>query len=305
MVKKIYTKKHKILIILCFLLFIFVAYFSVINLKYEDNSELKANTYVALGVYDSNGILDDGEIINIPNDNIAHHIIELDQEIEENREYLLIAMIDFKQSPFTINNKVHETYTFDTKKNDSVKFELDIQIPEGSKELSYIIIKKPNFMPDSFNLEKILPLQMIMSKRFNLNNSNTVLKYETNLKYSSEGPFDNIWISDNESKLNAIYKAKGEDTCYITLGNDSNESIDYALVMYNNWKQSKFTDGSIVKYLKVNPNQKQTLKVKLPNTNEKSMFQVIAFPMPYNITKVDSYTGSLAYGSLKFILEPK
>ena len=38
--------------------------------------------------------------------------------------------------------------------------------------------------------------------------------------------------------------------------------------------------------------------------NESSLFQVIAFPMPYKITSPTSYDGSLAYGSFKFILEP-
>ena len=91
---------------------------------------------------------------------------------------------------------------------------------------------------------------------------------------------------------------------YITLGNYSKENLDYAVGMFSDWNQVAFNNGSNVKYFNLNPNEKQIFELTLPDINESSLFQVIAFPMPYKITSPTSYDGSLAYGSFKFILEP-
>ena len=85
---------------------------------------------------------------------------------------------------------------------------------------------------------------------------------------------------------------------------NSKENLDYAVVMFSDWNQVAFNNGSNVKYFNLNPNEKQIFELTLPDINESSLFQVIAFPMPYKITSPTSYDGSLAYGSFKFILEP-
>ena len=124
------------------------------------------------------------------------------------------------------------------------------------------------------------------------------------LTSSSKGPIDNLWISSNKFEQQSIYRGKSGDKVYITLGNYSKENLDYAVVMFSDWNQVAFNNGSNVKYFNLNPNEKQIFELTLPDINESSLFQVIAFPMPYKITSPTSYDGSLAYGSFKFILEP-
>ena len=245
-----------------------------------------------------------GNTINMSNNNTVHHTIDLMQKIDENRDYLLIAMIDFELSPIKINGKMHNSYLFSTEKVDQIALDIEIEIPKNSKELTYIVIKNHNFMPENFDVGEIISLQTVLSKRFNLENSDENIKYESNFTSSSKGPIDNLWISSNKFEQQSIYRGKSGDKVYITLGNYSKENLDYAVVMFSDWNQVAFNNGSNVKYFNLNPNEKQIFELTLPDINESSLFQVIAFPMPYKITSPTSYDGSLAYGSFKFILEP-
>ena len=304
------TKKTFIIIVFIIVL-IFIYFYNNIT-----NNELKTrnkqlsylnefDTYVAIGVLDDNvNLIDDGNTINMSNNNTVHHTIDLMQKIDENRDYLLIAMIDFELSPIKINGKMHNSYLFSTEKVDQIALDIEIEIPKNSKELTYIVIKNPNFMPENFDVGEIISLQTVLSKRFNLENSDENIKYESNFTSSSKGPIDNLWISSNKFEQQSIYRGKSGDKVYITLGNYSKENLDYAVVMFSDWNQVAFNNGSNVKYFNLNPNEKQIFELTLPDINESSLFQVIAFPMPYKITSPTSYDGSLAYGSFKFILEP-
>ena len=46
---------------------------------------------------------------------------------------------------------------------------------------------------------------------------------------------------------------------YITLGNYSKENLDYAVVMFSDWNQVAFNNGSNVKYFNLNPNENKYL----------------------------------------------
>ena len=299
-----------------FIIIFVIGLISIYSYNNITNNELKTrnkqlaylnefDTYVALGVLDENGnLVNDGDTINILNNNTVHHTIDLMQNIDENREYLLIAMIDFELYPIKINGKMHNSYLFSAEKVDQIALDIEIEIPKNSRELTYIVIRNPNFMPENFDVGEIIPLQTVLSKRFNLGNNDEKIKYESNFTSSSEGPIDNLWISSNKFEQQSIYKGKSGDKVYTTLGNYNKENLDYAVVIFSNWNQVPFDDGTNVKYLNLNPNEKQTFELTLPNVNESSLFQVIAFPMPYKITSSTSHSGSFAYGSFKFILEP-
>lgn len=279
------TKKTFIIIVFIIVL-IFIYFYNNIT-----NNELKTrnkqlsylnefDTYVAIGVLDDNGnLIDDGNTINMSNNNTVHHTIDLMQKIDENRDYLLIAMIDFELSPIKINGKMHNSYLFSTEKVDQIALDIEIEIPKNSKELTYIVIKNPNFMPENFDVGEIISLQTVLSKRFNLENSDENIKYESNFTSSSKGPIDNLWISSNKFEQQSIYRGKSGDKVYITLGNYSKENLDYAVVMFSDWNQVAFNNGSNVKYFNLNPNEKQIFELTLPDINESSLFQVIAFPM--------------------------
>ena len=244
------TKKTFIIIVFIIVL-IFIYFYNNIT-----NNELKTrnkqlsylnefDTYVAIGVLDDNGnLIDDGNTINMSNNNTVHHTIDLMQKKDENRDYLLIAMIDFELSPIKINGKMHNSYLFSTEKVDQIALDIEIEIPKNSKELTYIVIKNPNFMPENFDVGEIISLQTVLSKRFNLENSDENIKYESNFTSSSKGPIDNLWISSNKFEQQSIYRGKSGDKVYITLGNYSKENLDYAVVMFSDWNQVAFNNGS-------------------------------------------------------------
>ena len=133
------TKKTFIIIVFIIVL-IFIYFYNNIT-----NNELKTrnkqlsylnefDTYVAIGVLDDNGnLIDDGNTINMSNNNTVHHTIDLMQKIDENRDYLLIAMIDFELSPIKINGKMHNSYLFSTEKVDQIALDIEIEIPKNSK----------------------------------------------------------------------------------------------------------------------------------------------------------------------------
>ncbi|MEG0578065.1 MAG: hypothetical protein RSE41_07060 [Clostridia bacterium] len=285
-------------VLLCIVTFI---YFNRINNL--NTNRTSHDTYISYGFLDSDGnILSNGSKLDLKFKEKINHTLDLDQVIEENREYLLIALVDFKQVMFKVDGKYYSCYKFNTSKSDHIEFNLEIDIPKKSKELDYILIRKPYYMPHKKNIESLLPLQTVLPIRFKINDLNDEIKYEKMLRTYTEGPSDNIWISNKENNFDLLYETNENDDIFLTLGNDGNEVIDYAVVLFNNWEQVEFNDGDMTKFLKVNPKEKQSLKFNLPDVEEDTYFQAIAFPLPYKVDPNDMMSTN-AFGSCKFIIK--
>ncbi|MEG1311977.1 MAG: hypothetical protein RR835_10840 [Peptostreptococcaceae bacterium] len=300
-------KKHILItasIALCIIASIFI--FINRNISYTNTNRTSHDTYVSYGFLDADGnILSNGSQLDLQsNKNIEaiHHTLDLDQFIEEDREYLLIAFVDFKQVTFKVDGKSYSSYKFNTSKRDHVQFDLQLDLPGNSKELDYILIRKPYYMPKEKNVDSLLPLQTIFPIRFKIADFDSKIKYEKSVKIFTEGPYDNVYISDNENQFDLLYEVNENNNIFLTLGNDSDENIDYAVILLNNWNQVSFNDGDLIKFFDVKSQEKQSIEIKVPEVDENSYFQAIAFPMPYQVN-VNNMMSTNAFGSSKCIIK--
>lgn len=297
-------KKTSIIVIsVVTLIIILFSYLNKINLI-QNSNRTSHETYVSYGFLDDKGnILSNGSSLNL-NSNIrkVNHTLDLDQTIEEDREYLLIALVDFIQVSFKVDGKDYYCYKFNTTKRDRVQINLEIDLPKNSNELDYILIRKPYYMPKENNIESLIPLQTILPIRFKINDFNDEIEYEKLVETYTEGIFDNISISDKENNSDLLYKISENEDAFLTLGNDSDKTIDYAVVLFNNWKQVQFNDGDMTKFFEVKPQEKQSIKLKVPDVAKDTYFQAIAFPLPYKVGNNDIMSTN-AFGSCKFIIK--
>lgn len=269
-----------------------------------DGERIQGDTYVAIGYFDENNqIIDNGSNIDVTNNNSLTHILDIDQKLEEDREYLLIALSNFQQINFKVNDKTYDYYKFKLKKIDSCKLKIDITLPNNSKELDYILIKKPFDLSKDFNLDEIMSLQDIICTRFKVNNASQAIDYCKDTQ-SVSGEIDNIWISDEKNVVKALHTINKNKKLYLGIGNDTKSKLDYAVILFNNWKQVRFDDGDLVKYFKLSSNDKKVYELNLSSLTDESYFQAICFPFPFNVD-TEEPSSTQAFGSSKSIISSK
>jgi hypothetical protein len=270
------------------------------NVSKKENRILSKGS-ISFGLYNSNGkIIDNGSTILI-NDKKVNHFIEISQVLPDKREYLIMAFLDFKQVPFYVEKNKHKNYKISLDGEDTIRVYISLDILESSKELSYIIIKMPDYKLNNGELKKANLLQEVMALRFDLGGKK-VLEYETDYKKSPKKPLDNIFISEKESVLKVKYNAKPEEYLYITLGNLEDYEINYNLIALLDWEQVPINDD-IVKTFNLKENERIFFDLKIPNVIKDSNYQILAFPNPYavNSKKLES---TFVYGSHRLNIRP-
>ena len=272
----------------------------------------KANTYderlipgsIAYGLLDqNNNIINSGEVIEIDT-GVFEATVSIDQYLEEEREYLLIVLVDFIQQEFEINHQKYKSYKFKLNAKDGTNIPIQVKIPSFSKELDYIIIKKPNLSLKELDVEEIVRLQEILGMRFKINNELSKIEYEHNVRTISEGPIDNIFISKNENELQLFTTSSSEESVILSIGNMQETPMDYAVISFLDWQQIKFQDEKLIKFFNVQPKSRQAIPIILPKTESELNFQVIALPSPYKITD-NEFSSTEVYGSPRIVVTPK
>lgn len=302
-------KRICLILTICTILILTIFYnYKNNSIKYSksDISDLinidELDNYAAIGIYDKSGtIIDNGSNINVNKGEIINQKLDIEIKSDNSSNYLLLIMADFKQIKFQVDNDSVTSYNFNLKNIDSKTINLFIDIPTETKELCYILIKDNNLNLNEDDFESMLRTQHIITYRFNINcSTETNIKYEQNVVSSTEGTYDDIWISTKEDELKAICNIDEEEIVYMTLGNHQLVDIGYAVILLCDGKQIDFSDNETVKYFNVKSNSKQVFKLKLPGINKQSNFQAVAFPMPYYISENKSPFDTSAFGSIRF-----
>ncbi|PFA72364.1 hypothetical protein [Bacillus cereus] len=123
------------------------------------------------------------------------------------------------------------------------------------------------------------------------------------LKTSYECPIDNVFISETE-ELIALMSAKSGQEFYLTVGNPTDKVMDYALVSFLNWEQVPLINEKVILYVTVNLNEKKIFQLKLPETDKKKNYQVVALPFPYKIS-FENLESDTVEGTFRNVIQPK
>lgn len=304
------TKKTTRIITFCVTIFCIISFCIFFTTKHStkllgnENSEnwTGLDTFIGVGVFDYKGnIIDNGSNLDIKNGEPLHHTIDLEQNIDNDMEYLLIAMVDFNQVPFKVEGKSYNAYPFKVGKIGRAIIDLEINIPDMGSELDYIILKNTSYIPNENNVDENIAMRNIFTSRFSLSNSANDIKYENNIISKKEGPYDYVWVSNQADKLTPIYEVDENSKLYMSLGNETTSNMDFAVVLFSNWKQINI-EQSHVKYFNIKSEEKQVFEFSLPDIKEGEVLQLIAFPMPYKVDLNES-NSQVSSGSLRFVGE--
>ncbi|WP_221569301.1 hypothetical protein [Alkalihalobacillus sp. TS-13] len=309
--------KSKILIIISIIFLCTIPailYFSNVTTEKKDSMVFSSqqrpgvsenSNKITYGLYSTDGeLIDNGSTLDPINGQI-NKVISLSHFINETREYSLIILSNFKQVPFKIKGEEYLNYTFKMKPNSTINLNTIVNVGQDTKELDYLLIKKPNYLVKDRDIKKASILQEVIAMRFSITNSiKTRFDSENPLKEYSNGPNDYIFISKSMDKLGVVYKAKPDQKLYLSVGNvNKDEKKEFALVAFLGWKQVPLIDNKKVNYISVDPGKRKIYSLDLPKSDKAKNYQVISIPSPYNVSQTN-YSSQMVYGSIRTIIEP-
>ncbi|HDR7914062.1 TPA: hypothetical protein QCY05_003230 [Bacillus wiedmannii] len=309
-------KKSWILFILVFICLISISIFVVYNNKENSNSNetsteeqlTKGSNRLGYGMMGKeNKIIDSGSVLKDISDGKIDSKITFKNYIDKDRKYKILVMNNFQQVPFEANKIRDESHTFLAKANTIIDTNISNEVGDDINEVAYLIIKDPDLLVEKLDLDKAGAVQQVLSLRYSLENKTPpYYQYESvaPLKTSDKQPIDNVFISETEDELIALMSAKSGQEVYLTVGNPTDEVMDYALVSFLDWKQVPLINEEVVLYVTVNPNEKKVFQLKLPESDKKKNYQVLAFPFPYK-TSYENFESHTVEGTFRTVIQPK
>lgn len=254
----------------------------------------------------NNEIIDNGSSLNgYIHNNELNVIVSLQHLMNEEREYGLIVLENYKQTEFKIiNNEKIDKFLFTMKANSEKDIKVMVPISKDAIDIAFLIIKKPSYELREKDLTKAGILEEVLSLRFPLkkdtekkqiNNAvpNEVLKTQIN---------ESLFLSKKEKVLQFIEADKEQSNLFLSVGNDQKYPIQYAIIALNNWEQVPSIDNKEeVFYSSVVPNKRNIYNFKIPKVTKDTNFQFIAFPYPYQVSS-KNYKSQQAIGSFRILI---
>src|SRR5699024_4851428 len=222
--------------------------------------------------------------------------------INYDRNYVMIALIDYKQSPIKIRDETKTYHIFNAKKNETKNISFGIEIPNKTNELTLLIFKDPNKVETNLeNTDRLTSLQVVLTLRYKLNNDNdndinvnaTMNSVETNKNL----PLDNVFVSSDKSKLKITPKSKIKEPLYVIAGNEFKNNTMNALIAFNNWEQTTINNNK-VNYIETDKH----MKIYELDELDEGLFQFVLLPKPFNVSNSD-YESLAGFGSFRFTSE--
>lgn len=312
-------KKSQVLFFITFICILFISILIVFNQKDNQNSISNSNEesvderltkgsgLVGYGMYGKdNKIIDNGRDLEGISNMEINSKISLTNYINDDRKYKILVMNNFRQVQFEAKGNKNKSHDFFAKANTIVDTEILNEIDADTKEVAYLAIKDPDLLIEKLDLDIASSVQRVLSLRYGLENE-TVPYYHYEsvapLKTGYEGPIDNVFISETE-ELTALMSAESGQEVYLTVGNPTDEVMDYVLVSFLDWEQVPLINEEEVLYVTVNPNEKKIFQLRLPETDKKKNYQVLAFPFPYK-TSLENFESHTVEGSFRTVIQPK
>ncbi|WP_002146604.1 hypothetical protein [Bacillus cereus] len=278
------------------------------KMKNEKQRKQQTNT-VSYGLKDDQGQhIDNGSEITSEN-NKVNVSLSFVHNIDEDRKYGLIVLEDYEQKPFRIEDTTNEVshYSFDMKPNSSITTKISLHISPNASELTFLIIKKPEYKLKDNDLNKAAILEEILSMRYSIN---TYQKGNETIKSTPVQPktvlkddlYEPLFITRNEEKLQTVFSENEGKELTISNGNETKEEMSYTIVAFKDWEQVELLNNKKVAYTTVAPETRQIFNFTLPTVEQESNFQLVAFPLPYKVSK-ENYVSQQAFGSFRIVIE--
>ncbi|WP_033826503.1 hypothetical protein [Bacillus andreraoultii] len=178
------------------------------------------------------------------------------------------------------------------------------EIGDETKEVDYLVIKETNLLIEEFDLDPVLSMKQILSLRYDIENKQPLFTESIfPIATTSEGTIDGVFLSESKSELNSLTSANRGQSVYLTVGNATDEVVNYALIALLDWEQVPLIDNQLVHFVTVNPNEKKVFEMTLPNTIKKKNYQVLAFPHPFDVSNTN-YESQFVESTIRTVIKP-
>ncbi|MFP7474643.1 hypothetical protein SFC55_27030 [Niallia taxi] len=270
-------------------------------------NRLAANT-IAYGLENTKGeYIDNGSTLNQQNNSISVNV-SIDHNLDENRDYGLIVLEDFKQVPFKIEEDEQEftKYIFSMSPNTSKDIKVTFPVNLNAQEVTFLVIKKPNYKLKEMDFNRAAILEEVLSMRYPINQA----KKRDNVKETepdniiNDGLNENMFVTKDKKKLQAVFEETEEKELSFSVGNDTEQPMRYAIVAFRDWEQNEIINNQDVIYTTVPSGVRQIFDFNLPNVDKETNFQLIALPFPYEVSK-ENYISQQAFGSFRIVIQNK
>ncbi|MGE7888142.1 hypothetical protein ACQKN7_12315 [Bacillus cereus] len=299
-------------VLLISLLIIYVLFHSSIiqpHIPSKENKREQQTNIISYGLKDNQGQhINNGSKITSENNKI-NVSLSFVHTINENRKYGLMVLEDYEPKPFTIEDTANEIshYSFDMKPNSSFTTKISLHTSPHASELTFLIIKKPEYKLKDNNLNKAAILEDILSMRYSMN---PLQKESEQIKLSlidpnailKDGLYEPLFVTNNEENLQTVFFEKEGKQLTLSNGNETKDEMTYAIVAFKDWKQVELFNNKKVVYTTVAPETRQIFNFTLPSVDQESNFQLVAFPFPYKVSE-ENYVSQQAFSSFRIVIE--
>ncbi|PGB45827.1 hypothetical protein, partial [Bacillus wiedmannii] len=180
----------------------------------ENKREQQTNT-ISYGLKNTKGQhINNGSEITMENNKINVSLSFI-HNVDEDRKYGLIVLEDYEQKPFKIEEAANEVshYSFDMKPNSSITTRISLHTSPNASELTFLIIKKPEYKLKDNDLNKAVILEEILSMRYSINPPQegskkiklTFINPDAILK---DDLYEPLFVTNNEEKLQTVFSEK-------------------------------------------------------------------------------------------------
>ncbi|PDZ03170.1 hypothetical protein COE20_20150 [Bacillus cereus] len=276
----------------------------------ENKREQQTNT-ISYGLKNTKGQhINNGSEITMENNEINVSLSFI-HNVDEDRKYGLIVLEDYEQKPFKIEEAANEVshYSFDMKPNSSITTKISLHTSPHASELTFLIIKKPEYKLKDNDLNKAVILEEILSMRYSINptqkgSEKAKLTFIDPNAILKDDLYEPLFVTNNEQNLQTVLSEKEGKQLALSNGNETKDEMTYAIVAFKDWEQVEIFNNNKVVYTAVAPETRQIFNFTLPSVDQEINFQLVAFPFPYKTSEED-YVSQQAFGSFRIVIENK
>ncbi|MCM1257119.1 MAG: hypothetical protein NC124_20190 [Clostridium sp.] len=253
-----------------------------------DNNNAIVNSY---GLYDLEGKLyhNTDNPVSITDGTFSATCSFGQEDYSGIRNYVLIIMVDFKQTEFEVDGKSYRNYRFSLEDESKCEIEFKLyNLPGDAYEMEYLVFDEPDCMEFSFSdviLGNLFYINTAYIERFRFSSSEKPsgsLKYieGTQVPLEEGQSFDGVSLFKKDIATDVTEAESGTKIC-LSIGNRYEEDADFATVAFCNWEQVDILPGEEVFYAKLPPDTPYYYEIDLPKVKENSSYQVVTFDLPF------------------------
>lgn len=269
----------------------------VVNRKVLPGST--SGNIISYGLYGMDGEIEEERHFQIDSGNAFEKIFAFDNLIEYKRDYKLLIFANYKQLSFSVDNQ-QIGYCYDFTANPYEQTQCTIRLPylaDGFYDLLFVIVKDPNNISLDEEYRKQTDMSHLTSMRYSLQvGSSPDINNELPLTESdsiNDQTLDGVFLNDEQYELRRLLTLecdeKSKPELYIHIGNQSDTSKEYVVLVLYDWLQMPI-DSQTALRLSLPGESRSTIRFIPDSLGEIGVHNMVAICIenPYQVSAMTS-----------------